>query len=178
MADDESEKLHAYSWPELLTRPRRELLVDELLFTTGVTILVAQSGEGKTTLANSLGLTVTTRGMWGGKPYNLNPDGSWKEVVQGPGSDPDLPDQLLVGPPDQSRTNHGPTDQTLIAKIPTQPHRPKSPNKSIKLKVPLRPRKKAWKRPQKFSTRSSGGTRPKATRLPKPLCSGLRTIVC
>ena len=49
-------KLHAYSWPELLTRPRREQLVDEVLFTKGVTTLVAQSGDGKTTFANSVGL--------------------------------------------------------------------------------------------------------------------------
>ena len=65
---DELEKLQPFSWSELLTRPRRELLVPELLFTTGVTTLVAQSGEGKTTLANALGLTASTAAIWDGHP--------------------------------------------------------------------------------------------------------------
>ena len=73
MADDDLEKLRPYSWPELLTRPRREQLVDEILFTKGVTTLVAQSGDGKTTYANSVGLTVATGGTWGGKIIKPRP---------------------------------------------------------------------------------------------------------
>ena len=69
MADDESEKLHAYSWPELLTRPRRELLVDELLFTMGVTTLVAQSGEGKTTPRQFVGINGGHSGHVGRKAH-------------------------------------------------------------------------------------------------------------
>ena len=72
-ADEESDKLHSYPWPELLKRPRREMLVDELLFTTGVTTLVAPSGEGKTTLALSVSLTVATGGMWAGKIVKPRP---------------------------------------------------------------------------------------------------------
>src|SRR6516164_3024332 len=70
---DQSEKLQTYPWPELLSRTRRELLVDELLFTTGVTTLVAPSGQGKTTLALSIALTVATGGVWDGKVIKQRP---------------------------------------------------------------------------------------------------------
>jgi hypothetical protein len=73
MADDESDKLRPYLWPELLTRPRREQLVDEILFSKGVTTPVAQSGDGKTTFANSVGLTVATGGKWDGKIIKPRP---------------------------------------------------------------------------------------------------------
>jgi hypothetical protein len=73
MAYDDLEKLCPYSWPELLTRPRREQLVDEILFSKGVTTLVAQSGEGKTTFANSVGLTAATGGTWDGKIIKPRP---------------------------------------------------------------------------------------------------------
>jgi hypothetical protein len=71
--DEESNKLHSYSWPELLKRPRRELLVNDLLFTTGVTTLVAPSGDGKTTLALSISLTVATGGIWNGQIIKPRP---------------------------------------------------------------------------------------------------------
>jgi hypothetical protein len=48
-------------------------LVDEVLFTKGVTTLVAQSGDGKTTFANSVGLTVATGGNWSGKIVKPRP---------------------------------------------------------------------------------------------------------
>jgi hypothetical protein len=67
------EKLQPYSWSELLTRPRREMLVPELLFTTGVTTAVAPSGDGKTTLANALGLTASTAAIWNGEQITLRP---------------------------------------------------------------------------------------------------------
>ena len=70
---DQSEKLQTYPWPELLNRTRREMLVDELLFTTGVTTLVAPSGEGKTTLALSIALTVATGGSFGGRLIKRRP---------------------------------------------------------------------------------------------------------
>ena len=72
-ADNQSEKLQAYPWAEIFNRPRREMLVDELLFTTGVTTLVAPSGEGKTTLALSLALTVATGNVWAGKIIKRRP---------------------------------------------------------------------------------------------------------
>ena len=70
---DQSEKLQTYPWPELLNRTRREMLVDELLFTTGVTTLVAPSGHGKTTLALSIALAVATGGFFGGRPIKRRP---------------------------------------------------------------------------------------------------------
>jgi hypothetical protein len=60
--------LDFHPWPDLLKRPRRELLVPELLFTTGITTITAPSGEGKTTLALSIALTVATGGTWAGRP--------------------------------------------------------------------------------------------------------------
>ena len=78
--------MHFYPWPDLLKRPQRELLVHELLFTTGLTTLTAASGEGKTTLAVSVALTVATGGMWAGRPVKQRP-GIW---IAGEGQD-DLP---------------------------------------------------------------------------------------
>src|SRR5262249_2559267 len=72
-ADNKSENLQAYPWSELLKRPRREMLVEGLLFTTGVTTLVAPSGEGKTTLALSLAITVATGSSWGGISIKQRP---------------------------------------------------------------------------------------------------------
>jgi hypothetical protein len=68
-----ADQLKKFLWPDLLKRPRRELLVDELLFTTGVTTLVAPSGQGKTTLALSIALTVATGGVWDGKVIKQRP---------------------------------------------------------------------------------------------------------
>jgi hypothetical protein len=69
------EKLHPYPWPELLKRPRRKLLVPELLFTTGITSLIAPSGEGKTTLCLSIGMTVDTGSEWAGERIEQRPVG-------------------------------------------------------------------------------------------------------
>jgi hypothetical protein len=73
MAYDDEDKLQPLSWEELLSRPRRELLVEHLLFTKGVTTLVAPSQEGKTTLAMSVGLTVTTARVWDGQVIKPRP---------------------------------------------------------------------------------------------------------
>jgi hypothetical protein len=65
-ADDyQPPKRSSCSWPELLKRPHRVMLVDDLLFTAGVITLVADSGGGKTTLAIAVALTVATGGRWG-----------------------------------------------------------------------------------------------------------------
>jgi AAA domain len=73
LLDPDEEKLQPLSWDELLIRPRRQLLVEELLFTTGVTTLVAPSQEGKTTLAMSIALTVTTAQIWAGQTIKPRP---------------------------------------------------------------------------------------------------------
>jgi AAA domain len=71
-ADNNLDKLHPCSWAELLRRKHREMLIDDLLFTTGVTTLVAPSGEGKTTFAMSIALAVDL-GMWGDKLIQRRP---------------------------------------------------------------------------------------------------------
>lgn len=63
MADD----IVMQQWSELLKKQRREMLIEHLLFTTGVTTLVAESGGGKTTKAMAVAMTVATGGMWGDK---------------------------------------------------------------------------------------------------------------
>ena len=75
MGADDNEpdgKFQFHPWPDLLKRERRELLVDDLIFTTGVTTLVAPSGEGKTTFALSIALSVET-GKWGEKVVKSRP---------------------------------------------------------------------------------------------------------
>jgi hypothetical protein len=62
-----------HPWPDLLKRPRRELLVHEVLFTTGITTLTGPSGEGKTTLAIAIALTVATGGIFAGKQVKPRP---------------------------------------------------------------------------------------------------------
>ena len=52
-ADDKAEdygppKRSSCSWPGLLNRPHRVMLVDDLLFKAGVITMVADSGGGKT----------------------------------------------------------------------------------------------------------------------------------
>jgi hypothetical protein len=71
-ADEPDDKFQFHPWSDLLKRERRELLVDDLLFTTGVTTLTAPSGEGKTTLALSIALSVDT-GSWGAKTIKPRP---------------------------------------------------------------------------------------------------------
>jgi hypothetical protein len=58
-------KRSSCSWPGLLNRPHRVMLVPDLLFTTGVITMVADSGGGKTTGAIAVAMTVATGGMWG-----------------------------------------------------------------------------------------------------------------
>ena len=70
---DDNDDLTLHPWPDLLKRERRELLVPELLFSTGVTTLVAPSGEGKTTLASSIALSVGTGSPWAGTPIKARP---------------------------------------------------------------------------------------------------------
>jgi hypothetical protein len=60
-------------WSELLKKQRREMLIEHIQFTTGVTTLVAESGEGKTTLAMAIAMTVATGGMWGDKRIKQRP---------------------------------------------------------------------------------------------------------
>lgn len=72
-ADELDDNPQHHPWPDLLKRERRELLLDDLLFTTGVTTLTAPSGEGKTTLALSVALTVNTGSKWDGKLIKPRP---------------------------------------------------------------------------------------------------------
>jgi hypothetical protein len=58
-------KRSSCSWPELLNRPHRVMLVPDLLFKAGVITMVADSGGGKTSTAMAVAMTVATRGMWG-----------------------------------------------------------------------------------------------------------------
>src|SRR6516225_9047147 len=62
-----ADKIVMQQWSELLKKQRREMLIEHLLFTTGVTTLVAESGGGKTTLAMAVAMTIATGGMWGDK---------------------------------------------------------------------------------------------------------------
>jgi hypothetical protein len=71
--DYQPEKRSSCAWPDLLNRPHRVMLVDDLLFTAGVITMVAGAGGGKTTLALSLALTVATGGMWGDKQITQMP---------------------------------------------------------------------------------------------------------
>lgn len=70
MTDD---NLEFHPWPDILKRKRREMLVEDLLFTTGITLLSAPPGGGKTTLALSVALTVATGAMWAGKVVRRRP---------------------------------------------------------------------------------------------------------
>jgi hypothetical protein len=63
--DDGPPKRSSCSWPELLNRPHRVMLVPDLLFKTGVITMVADSGGGKTSTAMAVAMTVATGGMWG-----------------------------------------------------------------------------------------------------------------
>ena len=65
MGIDDDPELNPLPWSDLLKRERREMLVPDLLLSIGVTTLVAQSGEGKTTVAMAIKHRLETR-MWGG----------------------------------------------------------------------------------------------------------------
>jgi hypothetical protein len=68
-----SDAIVMQQWSELLKKQRREMLIEHLLFTTGVTTLVAESGGGKTTLAMAVAMTVATGDMWGDKRIGQRP---------------------------------------------------------------------------------------------------------
>jgi hypothetical protein len=82
MADPESDippidepggSFRFYPWPDLLKRPRREWIVDRLIPVRGVTTLVGQPGEGKTTLAMGLALSVATGTKFAGQQIKQRP---------------------------------------------------------------------------------------------------------
>jgi RecA-family ATPase len=58
---------------ELMKRKPREELVENLLFKKGITTMVAQAGDGKTTTGASIALLVAAGGMWGGKKIDPRP---------------------------------------------------------------------------------------------------------
>jgi hypothetical protein len=60
-------ELETFPWTEILDAPARSELIEEIIFTAGVTTLVARSGGGKTTLAHAVGMTVGSGGLFGGK---------------------------------------------------------------------------------------------------------------
>src|SRR6516162_2114867 len=53
-----------HPWSELGKLPRREALVKNLLYTRGITTLVAPPGYGKTTLAASVAFAVDAGDVW------------------------------------------------------------------------------------------------------------------
>jgi hypothetical protein len=65
--------LHFHPWSELENRPRRKLLVPEICFETGITTIVAPSGDGKTTTGHSLARTIGTGGVWDGEIIKKRP---------------------------------------------------------------------------------------------------------
>jgi hypothetical protein len=81
-----------YPFSELMKRKPREVLVEHLLFKKGITTLVAQSGEGKTTLAASIAPLVAGGGTWGGKRIDQRPV-LW---IAGEGEE-DLPGMIEAG---------------------------------------------------------------------------------
>jgi hypothetical protein len=81
-----------YPFSELMTRKPREVLVEHLLFKKGITTLVAQSGEGKTTLAASVAPLVAGGGTWAGKKIDPRPV-LW---IAGEGEE-DLPGMIQAG---------------------------------------------------------------------------------
>jgi hypothetical protein len=76
----------------LMKRKPREVLVENLLFTKGITTLVAPSGEGKTTTGLSIVLLVAAGGTWAGKKIDPRPV-LW---IAGEGED-DLPPMVQAG---------------------------------------------------------------------------------
>ena len=76
----------------LMKRKPREVLVENLLYTKGITTLVAPSGEGKTTTGASIVLLVAAGGTWGRNAIDPRP-ALWDA---GEGED-DLPPMILAG---------------------------------------------------------------------------------
>jgi hypothetical protein len=89
-SDDDDFKIYPFS--VLMKRKPREILVEHLLFKKGITTLVAQSGEGKTTLAASIAPLVAGGGTWGGKKIDPRPV-LW---IAGEGEE-DLPGMIEAG---------------------------------------------------------------------------------
>jgi AAA domain len=58
--DEPDGSFQFHPWPDLLNRTRRNMIVDRLIPEGGLTTLVGASGEGKTTLAMALALTIDT----------------------------------------------------------------------------------------------------------------------
>jgi hypothetical protein len=56
--DEPDDKPHFHPWPDLLVRKHREMIVERLIPVAGVTTIVGQPGEGKTTLAIALALSI------------------------------------------------------------------------------------------------------------------------
>jgi RecA-family ATPase len=71
--NDDLEPLETYPWSEILKLPKREILIPDLAFTTGVTTVVAESGGGKTTLISSAVWTAAIGGLWAGKLIKPQP---------------------------------------------------------------------------------------------------------
>jgi predicted transposase YbfD/YdcC len=89
-ADEDEDTIEIHPLSALMNRKRREELVENLLFRKGITTLVAQSGEGKTTTAASIAVLVAAGGMtWGEKKIPQRPV-LW---IAGEGED-DLPGMI------------------------------------------------------------------------------------
>src|SRR3974390_3237182 len=77
MGDDDNQKSSSpppdednhvkHPWSELGKLPRRKTLVKNLLYTRGISTLVAPPGWGKTTLAASVAFVIDTGEEWDGE---------------------------------------------------------------------------------------------------------------
>ena len=65
--------LTPHPWPDLLKRPRREILIDRLLFSAGVTTLIGKPGTGKTTFAMGVAQTVAVEESFAGQRIKQRP---------------------------------------------------------------------------------------------------------
>ena len=73
---------------DILKRERREMLVPDLLFNAGVTTLVGQSGNGKSTLCMAIAPQTMIGGRWGDQLIKPRPviwvAGEGQDVVKMP----------------------------------------------------------------------------------------------
>jgi hypothetical protein len=60
-------------WSELDNEPDREVLIEGILFSQGVTTIVSAPGGGKTTFAVAIAMTVDSGGIWAGDPIKQRP---------------------------------------------------------------------------------------------------------
>jgi hypothetical protein len=72
-AYEDFDKLTEYPITDLLKRPRREELVPDLCFKTGVTTFVGPSGKAKTTMTFSMALAIDAGAQWGGQSLDGRP---------------------------------------------------------------------------------------------------------